>query len=306
MTEIIHVTPEHLEDLATDISHERETIADIFTKIEQRFSEVRFTINSPYAKWYDDYIATTYHLNQYIQDLVDLEEALHITAQQMRMADSKAYKAKSIGFEFLPINDLKRLFGQYDPLTGKRIDSGDRWKAMGWTALNFVSMGLGTLIKASSKAVKTRKQLSKFTKAEIETKNFRSVDIIGHVEVMGKQQEVTRRIYQWKHEIDLTKVDKTGKTNLRRMQKGDAPIGADGSPIELHHLIQKEPGTIVEIPYHLHKKYYNVIHGLVEKGRSFRNDPVLRNEFNNFRRQYWRWRAKEIQKVQVKDVMKGE
>ncbi|MDI3412499.1 HNH/ENDO VII family nuclease [Bacillus sonorensis] len=55
-------------------------------------------------------------------------------------------------------------------------------------------------------------------------------------------------------------------TNLELMKSGKAPIGEDGKPINLHHLIQKEPGTMLEILHTTHKKYHKVLHQLVEKG----------------------------------------
>lgn len=48
-----------------------------------------------------------------------------------------------------------------------------------------------------------------------------------------------------------------------------------GTRIELHHLIQKEPGSMVELPNSMHKEYDRILHGLAENGGSFRNDPVL-------------------------------
>ncbi|WP_346764189.1 hypothetical protein [Bacillus sp. N1-1] len=32
----------------------------------------------------------------------------------------------------------------------------------------------------------------------------------------------------------------------------------------------------------------------MENGGSFRNDPVLKKQYSNFRLKNWRWRAKEI------------
>lgn len=43
------------------------------------------------------------------------------------------------------------------------------------------------------------------------------------------------------------------------MKLGIAPIWKNGSKVELHHLIQKEPGSMVEVPKHYNKntsKYY--------------------------------------------------
>lgn len=80
-------------------------------------------------------------------------------------------------------------------------------------------------------------------------------------------------------------------TNLELMKKGRAPIWEDGSKIELHHILQIEPGPMAELPSSLHEKYHSVLHGLIENGNSFRNNADLRKQYNNFRSQYWKWRA---------------
>ncbi len=68
----------------------------------------------------------------------------------------------------------------------------------------------------------------------------------------------------------------------------------DGTKIELHHLLQEEPGTMVEIPASMHDEYYKILHGLVGDGESFRNNPILEKQYNNFRSKYWRWRARNL------------
>ncbi len=48
--------------------------------------------------------------------------------------------------------------------------------------------------------------------------------------------------------IAINYFDKTTEmTNLERMQAGRPPIGSDGNPIQLHHVLQKEVGPMVEI-----------------------------------------------------------
>ena len=86
----------------------------------------------------------------------------------------------------------------------------------------------------------------------------------------------------------------TGLTNLERMQAGKPPIGSDGNPIQLHHILQKEVGPMVEIREITHQEYYSQLHGVIEDGASFRNNPVLNKQYNNFRCSYWKWRAEQI------------
>ena len=78
------------------------------------------------------------------------------------------------------------------------------------------------------------------------------------------------------------------------MQAGKPPISSDGNPIQLHHILQKEVGPMVEIREITHQEYYSQLHGLIEDGASFRNKPVLNKQYNNFRRSYWKWRAEQI------------
>ncbi|PTY89226.1 T7SS effector LXG polymorphic toxin [Heyndrickxia sporothermodurans] len=125
-------------------------------------------------------------------------------------------------------------------------------------------------------------------------KNYKTVEYNGTTKINGEVRDTSRRVYQ-RIDIDYDRVDpKTGKTNYQLMKSGRPPIWKDGTKIELHHIIQREPGSMVELPGSMHKEYYRILHGLVENGGSFRNDPVLKKQYENFRSKYWRWRAKQI------------
>ncbi|USK68815.1 T7SS effector LXG polymorphic toxin [Peribacillus asahii] len=124
---------------------------------------------------------------------------------------------------------------------------------------------------------------------------YNAVEIKGKVKAKGEIKDIDRRVYQIKN-LDINRVDsETGKTNLQLMRKGRSPFADDGSIINLHHLIQEEPGAMLEIPESLHKKYSKILHGLKENGESFRNDPVLKAQYDNFRSRYWKWRAKQFE-----------
>ncbi|WP_328234205.1 HNH/ENDO VII family nuclease [Priestia megaterium] len=132
-----------------------------------------------------------------------------------------------------------------------------------------------------------------------EYKNYKDVEYTGTTKVNGEVRDISGRVFQ-RLDIDYMRIDpKTGMTNLQLMKKGRAPIWQDGTAIELHHLIQREPGSMVELPGSMHKEYYKILHGLVENGGSFRNDPVLKKQYENFRSKYWRWRAKQIDKAEL-------
>lgn len=119
---------------------------------------------------------------------------------------------------------------------------------------------------------------------------FKPVRFEGTVTVDGKVRDVSRRVYQ-RHDIDFEQIDRKGNSNLKRMRNDQAPNGSDGRPVQLHHVIQKENGPLVEIREVTHQEYARVLHGLGGPGMSFRNDPVLNKQYNNFRSAYWKWRA---------------
>jgi len=120
---------------------------------------------------------------------------------------------------------------------------------------------------------------------------FFSVRFEGTVKVNGIVRDVSRRVYQ-RNDIDFDYMDgDRGETNLQRMLKGNATIGRDGKPIELHHILQKEVGPMAEIHETTHNEYKKVLHGLRGKGESFRNDEVLDKQYKNFKKAYWKWRA---------------
>ena len=125
---------------------------------------------------------------------------------------------------------------------------------------------------------------------------FKKIMFKGTIKVDGVERDVSRRVYQ-RNDIDFEYVNPdTGISNLKLMKDGFAPIGNDGNPVQLHHILQKESGPVVEIREITHQEYKRILHGLIENGDSFRNDAVLNKQYNNFRRTYWRWRAEEYEK----------
>ena len=128
------------------------------------------------------------------------------------------------------------------------------------------------------------------------SKIFTRTEYTGSVKVMGEERDVSRRVYQ-RNDIDFEQYNpKHRKTNLELMEEGRPPIGNDGRPVQLHHVIQKESGPVVEVREVTHREYKKTLHGLVGNGGSFRNDPILSKQFNNFRSAYWKWRADEYKR----------
>ncbi|MEC2331816.1 T7SS effector LXG polymorphic toxin [Bacillus subtilis] len=153
------------------------------------------------------------------------------------------------------------------------------------------------LLQLAKKLDETRKP---FTGKEINLpwlnkEKYSAVEIGGKVKVKGEVRDVSRRVYTLK-DIDINQKTPRGKTNLELMKDGKSPYAKDGTQINLHHLIQEESGTLLEIPNSLHTKYSDVIHGLKGNGESFRNDVYLEKQYNNFKTRYWKWRAKQYKK----------
>jgi RHS repeat-associated protein len=85
-----------------------------------------------------------------------------------------------------------------------------------------------------------------------------------------------------------------GATNVDLMNEGYAPFGPDGNQVNLHHILGEEPGPMIELSASTHQKFYSPLHGLVEDGNSFRNNPSLLRGYNRFRSKYWKERAKGL------------
>jgi len=85
-----------------------------------------------------------------------------------------------------------------------------------------------------------------------------------------------------------------GASNYDLMSKGYSPIGIDGKQINLHHVLGTEPGPMVELLDSTHKKHYKPLHGLIEDGNSFRNNRKLKYQYEKFRQNYWKERAKSF------------
>ncbi|WP_417548467.1 HNH/ENDO VII family nuclease [Marinobacter segnicrescens] len=83
----------------------------------------------------------------------------------------------------------------------------------------------------------------------------------------------------------------SGANNIELMAAGYAPFGLDGKQINLHHVIGTEPGPMVELSASAHQKLNGQLHGLIEDGRSFRNNPRKAAAYDRLRKKYWKDRA---------------
>jgi RHS repeat-associated protein len=95
------------------------------------------------------------------------------------------------------------------------------------------------------------------------------------------------KVYQRNDLINPNLVDDVGRTNLQRMQNGLAPMGPDGKPINLHHLLQTNDSSIAEVAQTFHQKNTKIIHINSNQIPS----SIDRNAFNTWKKQYWKNRA---------------
>lgn len=104
----------------------------------------------------------------------------------------------------------------------------------------------------------------------------------------------TYKVFQ--QDIDWDLVDSKGRTNLQRAAKGNAPLGADGKSINLHHSKQNGKGPLFEVSDTIHKKYdrSNALHPYkVDGSGKHPHFPVDRDAFDLDRGNYWRSRARK-------------
>ncbi|MBY7113349.1 HNH/ENDO VII family nuclease [Bacillus sp. 17RED48] len=128
---------------------------------------------------------------------------------------------------------------------------------------------------------------------------YQAVEVTGTAKVLKQTSILDRRVYQMK-DIDWNYVSSNpqakGLSNLELAKKGRNPFYKDDTQIQLHHTTQREPGSMVELPASKHRKYTKQLHGTIEDGESFRNDPVLTAQYERFRDYYWKQRAQDYQK----------
>ncbi len=69
-----------------------------------------------------------------------------------------------------------------------------------------------------------------------------------------------RRVFQRDDLFEPNRLDDAELSNVERMRVGRPPIGFDDEPVNLHHLIQQEPGTIAEVGGRAHSKNTKTLH----------------------------------------------
>jgi len=117
---------------------------------------------------------------------------------------------------------------------------------------------------------------------------------VDHYEYWDKNIEFKgNKVYQRDDLIDPSRVNpQNGLTSIENMKIGNSATGPDGKPIHIHHLIQTQDGALAEIKQTFHQKNTKIIHIFDKKVPT----NIDRKEFNQWKNQYWKERAKQFEK----------
>ncbi|RAW82041.1 HNH/ENDO VII family nuclease [Photorhabdus laumondii] len=212
------------------------------------------------------------------------EEKKQAFCQQSPQACKQAGEVISLGTDFVPIvGDIKGFV---------EAESALDYLAAAVAIIPGAGDAAGKAIKVAEKALQkgdigeASKLLNKASE-EVNTARYfgqeRKYWSAEPIEFQGNKVYQRNDIFEPKY-IDL----KSGKTNIELMSSGRAPIGTDGKPVNLHHMLQKQDGAIAEITQSFHKENHGVIHindNSIPSG-------INRAEFNKWRSNYWKDRAK--------------
>ncbi|PEE68571.1 S-layer homology domain-containing protein [Bacillus thuringiensis] len=234
----------------------------------------------------------------------DFSNIVPTSSPEEKLRQQQRDEAMSNILAFMPVTG--NFVSLAELLSGKNLNSDADLQASDY-ALNMLAVLGGGEIKAGAAFLGSISKVTKrqkFTNTKIDLSwldkfgdKYAAHEVTGTVKVAGQTKDISRRVYRMKN-IDWDyvappSVNKSGKSNLQLALDGGVPFTKDNHKIELHHLTQKEPGAMVEIPANKHDEFTKQLHGLVESGESFRNDKELYKQYNNFRNNYWKMRAQE-------------
>ena len=144
---------------------------------------------------------------------------------------------------------------------------GFKWGAISGAIIGGVSQG--TALYGAAK--QTKFTMNQY--AQIQQESGYPLDVIKQFHTMDEYQAfknanlkpavVNNKTALIKTDIDLTRVDAKGRTNLERMKQGLAPQDSNGISYELHHVGQKKDGTLAIMSQVEHDN--PAIHGFLEK-----------------------------------------
>ena len=149
-----------------------------------------------------------------------------------------------------------------------------------------------TALKKTSAVLDEGKELITLPELVVTGEKIKKIEVTGEARKYWTQATEHNgiKVYQRNDLINPNFVDGRGRTNLQRMEQGLAPIGPDGSPINLHHMTQTNDSAIAEITQSFHQENTKVIHinpNTIPSG-------IDRNEFNKWRSDYWKNRANDF------------
>ncbi|MBD8135786.1 ribonuclease YeeF family protein [Bacillus sp. CFBP 13597] len=273
---------ETVEGVANSIMHPIKTYKYISKSISDSYE--RDMVNGDaYSRshW------VTYALGTVVTSVVGTKGAGAITKTGLATTKAAAVKGVTKAKEFSIPNLLP-----YNPKNQLSLAGG-----VPYNVVNGVGLKDQLISKAQKVSDPTRKPFTgkNISLPWLNNEKYNAVEVQGKVKAKGKIKDIDRRVYQIK-DLDINRVDPLKNiTNLQLMKEGKAPYANDGTKINLHHLIQEEPGTMLEIPESLHRQYSKVIHGLKNKGESFRQSRELQSQYDAFRKKYWKWRAMQYE-----------
>ncbi|MDA2518568.1 S-layer homology domain-containing protein [Bacillus cereus] len=285
-----------LQQMLNAINKMQQGLDKATNSIDVSVKEINSIIDAPTKALNSD--LKTIHLDFDFSNIVPTSSPEEKLRQQQRdEAMSNILALMPVTGNFVSLAEL---------LSGKNLNSDADLQASDY-ALNMLAVLGGGEIKAGAAFLGSISKVTKrqkFTNTKIDLSwldkfgdKYAAHEVTGTVKVAGQTKDISRRVYRMKN-IDWDyvappSVNKSGKSNLQLALDGGVPFTKDNHKIELHHLTQKEPGAMVEIPANKHDEFTKALHGLVESGESFRNDKELYKQYNNFRNNYWKMRAKE-------------
>ena len=191
--------------------------------------------------------------------------------------------------------------GQCSEWTGQRIINNSKELAMIIVPTEIyevvpVGKAYGILAKGSKKIIATvqdSKQAQKILKNIEETKVVS--DYFKQDRKYWSSEPIQfngNKVYQRNDLFDPQAVDKFGRTNIQRMEKGLAPLDSKGKSVNLHHMLQTQNGPIAEVTESFHKTNHGTIHindNSIPSG-------IDRKSFDKWRSNYWKDRVKGFKK----------
>jgi A nuclease of the HNH/ENDO VII superfamily with conserved LHH len=100
------------------------------------------------------------------------------------------------------------------------------------------------------------------------------------------------KVHQRSDLIDPKRLDSKGRTSLELMRSGKPPIGPDGDPLHLHHMLQTADGGVAEVTAAFHLQNRRAIH----LNPTDTPSGINRAEFNKWRKGYWMQRARDFER----------